>query len=123
MSNVMDMTRGKPWRLMLRFAFPVILTNLGQQFYQIADAAIVGRGVGVDALAAVGCTDWTIWMVLWSMTTMTAGFATLVSRFFGSREYTKMNQAMVTSAILSAVIALILTVLGVRKSTRLNSSH
>jgi len=113
MSNVMDMTRGKPWRLMLSFAFPVILTNLGQQLYQIADAAIVGRGVGVDALAAVGCTDWTIWMVLWSMTTMTAGFSTLVARFFGSREYTKMNQAIVTSALLSGVIALILTVLGV----------
>lgn len=98
---------------MLSFAFPVILTNLGQQLYQIADAAIVGRGVGVDALAAVGCTDWTIWMVLWSMTAMTAGFATLVSRFFGSREYTKMNQAMMISAVLSAGIAVILTVLGV----------
>ncbi len=98
---------------MLVFAFPVILTNLGQQLYQIADAAIVGRGVGVDALAAVGCTDWTIWMVLWSMTTMTAGFATLVARFFGSREYEKMNQAIVTSAVLSGIIALILTVIGV----------
>ncbi len=113
MSKVMDMTKGKPWRLMLAFAFPVILTNLGQQLYQIADAAIVGRGVGVDALAAVGCTDWTVWMVLWSVTTMTAGFATLVSRFFGSREYTKMNQAIMTSAVLSAIIALILTVLGI----------
>ena len=113
MSKTMDMTRGTPWRLMLAFAFPVILTNLGQQLYQIADAAIVGRGVGVDALAAVGCTDWTIWMILWSMTTMTAGFATLVSRFFGSREYTKMNQAIVTSSVLSAGIALLLTVLGV----------
>ena len=113
MSKVMDMTKGTPWRLMLAFAFPVILTNLGQQLYQIADAAIVGRGVGVDALAAVGCTDWTIWMVLWSMTTMTAGFATLVSRFFGSREYTKMNQAIMTSSVLSAGIALILMLLGV----------
>ncbi len=113
MSKVMDMTTGKPWRLMLTFAFPVILTNLGQQLYQIADAAIVGRGVGVDALAAVGCTDWTIWMVLWSMTTMTAGFATLVSRFFGSREYVKMNRAIMTSSVLSAGIALLLTVLGV----------
>lgn len=113
MSKVMDMTHGKPWRLMLAFAFPVILTNFGQQLYQIADAAIVGRGVGVDALAAVGCTDWTIWMVLWSVTTMTAGFATLVSRFFGSRDYTKMNRAIMTSAVLSAIIALILTVLGI----------
>lgn len=113
MSKVMDMTRGKPWRLMLTFAFPVILTNFGQQLYQIADAAIVGRGVGVDALAAVGCTDWTIWMVLWSVTTMTAGFATLVARFFGSRDYTKMNRAIMTSAVLTALIAGVLSIIGV----------
>ena len=76
MSNVTDMTQGKPAKRMLTFAVPVIFTNLGQQFYQIVDAAIVGRGVGVDALAAVGCTDWTYWLILWSMSVMTAGFAT-----------------------------------------------
>lgn len=112
MSGVTDMTRGKPARLMLGFAFPVILTNLGQQFYQIADAAIVGRGVGVDALAAVGCTDWTYWMILWSMSVMTAGFATFVSRFFGMQDYDKMNRAIVISAVLSAAIAIILTIAG-----------
>ena len=49
MSKVMNMTDGSPTRLMLKFALPVILTNLGQQLYQIVDAAIVGRGVGMDA--------------------------------------------------------------------------
>lgn len=112
MSRVTDMTRGNPFKLMLGFAFPVILTNFGQQFYQLADAAIVGRGVGVDALAAVGCTDWTYWLILWSMSVMTAGFATFVSRFFGSREYDKMNRAIVISSVLSAIIAVIFTVAG-----------
>ena len=84
MSKVLDMTRGKPWRLMLTFALPVILTNLGQQLYQIVDAAIVGRGIGVDALAAVGCTDWTIWMILWSMTTMTAELGTTTTSWIWS---------------------------------------
>ncbi len=96
----------------MTFAFPVILTNLGQQFYQIADAAIVGRGVGVDALAAVGCTDWTYWMILWSMSVMTAGFATFVSRFFGMQDYEKMNRSILISAVLSAAIAIVLTVAG-----------
>ena len=41
------MTKGDPAKLILRFAFPIIITNLGQQFYMITDAAIVGRGVGV----------------------------------------------------------------------------
>jgi len=112
MSQVTDMTRGKPAKLMLTFAFPVIITNLGQQLYQIVDAAIVGRGVGVDALAAVGCTDWTYWLVMWSMSVMTAGFATYVSRYFGSRDYVKMNRSIIAMSVLSAVIALILTAAG-----------
>lgn len=112
MSRVTDMTVGKPAGLMLGFAVPVILTNLGQQLYQIVDAAIVGRGVGVDALAAVGCTDWTYWMILWSMSVMAAGFATFVSRFFGSGDYEKMNRSIFLMSVLAAVIALILTVVG-----------
>lgn len=112
MSRVTDMTKGSPAKLMLGFAVPVVLTNLGQQLYQIVDAAIVGRGVGVDALAAVGCTDWTYWMILWSVSVMASGFATFVSRYFGSREYEKMNRAIVTMTVLSAVIALVLTGVG-----------
>ena len=112
MSRITDMTRGNPARLMLRFALPVVFTNLGQQLYQIVDAAIVGRGVGVDALAAVGCTDWTWWMILWSMSVMTAGFATFVSRFFGQRDFVRMNRSILTAAVLSGAIAVILTVAG-----------
>nr|MBQ4319477.1 MATE family efflux transporter [Clostridia bacterium] len=112
MSQVTDMTSGKPAKLMLTFALPVIVTNFGQQLYQIVDAAIVGRGVGVDALAAVGCTDWTYWLIMWSMSVMTAGFATFVSRFFGSRDYVKMNRAIISMSVLSGVIALTLTVIG-----------
>lgn len=112
MSRVTDMTKGNPAKLMLLFALPVVVTNLGQQCYQIVDAAIVGRGVGVDALAAVGCTDWTYWLILWSMSVMAAGFATFVSRFFGSRDYVQMNRAIMTMSVLAAVIALILTAVG-----------
>ncbi len=113
MSRVIDMTQGKPIKQMLTFAFPVILTNFGQQLYQIVDAVIVGRGVGVDALAAVGCTDWTYWVILWSMSTMTAGFATFVSRFFGERDFVRLNRAIAISAMLSAGIAIVLTIGGI----------
>ena len=54
MSKTVDMTRGNPAKHILTFALPLIVTNIGQQLYMIADAAIVGRGVGVQALAAVG---------------------------------------------------------------------
>jgi len=113
MSRVMNMTEGKPAGLMLRFAFPVILTNLGQQLYQIVDAAIVGRGVGVDALAAVGCTDWTYWMIMWSISVMTQGFATFVSRYFGKNDPVKINKAITVSVYLSLIISAVFTLVGV----------
>ena len=113
MSRVTDMTRGSPAKLMLGFAIPVIFTNLGQQLYQIADAAIVGRGVGVDALAAVGCTDWTYWMMMWSVSVMVQGFATFVSRYFGKQDRSMTNKAIATSVYLSLIIAGIFTIAGV----------
>ena len=106
------MTRGNPAKLMLQFAFPVILTNLGQQLYMIVDAAIVGRGVGVDALAAVGCTDWTYWIILWSVQVMTQGFSTFVARYFGSQDYDMMNKSITMSTLLSVIIAVVFTVAG-----------
>ena len=113
MSKVMNMTDGRPAGLMLKFALPVILTNLGQQLYQIVDAAIVGRGVGVDALAAVGCTDWTYWMVMWSVSVMTQGFATFVSRYFGKNDREKINKAITTSVYLTLMISAAFTLIGV----------
>ena len=113
MSRVMNMTEGRPAKLMLKFALPVVLTNLGQQLYQIVDAAIVGRGVGVDALAAVGCTDWTYWMVMWSVSVMTQGFATFVSRYFGKQDVVKINKAITTSVYLSLIISALFVLIGV----------
>ena len=57
-NRTINMTTGSPARHIFNFAVPLILTNVGQQLYMIADAAIVGRGVGVRAFAAVGATDW-----------------------------------------------------------------
>ena len=112
------MTRGKPAGLMLKFALPVILTNLGQQLYMIVDAAIVGRGVGVDALAAVGCTDWTYWIILWSVQVMTQGFGTFVSRYFGRRDHERMNKCITMSSILSLLIAILFTAAGMTLARR-----
>ena len=54
----LNMTEGTPWRLLLSFMIPVIGTNIMQQVYAMADSIIVGQGVGVEALAAIGATDW-----------------------------------------------------------------
>ena len=82
MSRVKDMTSGKPAKLLLLFSFPLILGNLGQQLYMIVDAIIVGQGVGVEGLAAVGATDWTYWLALWVIQGTTQGFGILIAREF-----------------------------------------
>lgn len=84
--RALDMTQGSPASLILRLAFPLILTNLGQQLYGIVDAIIVGRGVGVSAFAALGACDWLIWTVLWSIQGLTQGFSARVSRQFGAKD-------------------------------------
>ncbi len=67
------MTQGSPAKLLLAFTVPLVLGNLGQQFYMIVDAIIVGQGVGIKALAAVGAADWTYWLILWVVQALTPG--------------------------------------------------
>jgi putative MATE family efflux protein len=110
--RTVDMTKGKPAKHILRFAVPLILTNMGQQLYMIADGAIVGRGVGVKALAAVGATDWCYWLILWSVIGVTQGFSTYVSQAFGEKNHKELNKAIATATKLCVLVGVFLTVLG-----------
>ena len=113
MSRITDMTTGNPVKHILTFALPLIITNLGQQFYMIVDAAIVGRGVGVKALAAVGATDWIYWLILWAMIGATQGFSTFVSRFYGDKNYRGVNKTIAMSTILCLFIGAGMTIAGI----------
>lgn len=113
MSRTKDMTTGSPSKLILQFALPLVIANMGQQLYMIADASIVGRGVGVEALAAVGSADWIYWLILWSVIQLTQGFATFVSRYFGEQNYRDMNKTIAMSTVLTGVIGIVLTAAGI----------
>lgn len=112
MNKTTNMTEGSILGLVLPFTLPLLLANIGQQLYQIADAAIVGRGVDLKALAAVGSTDWSYWLILWTVTGLTQAFATFISRYFGQKRYDRMNKAIAMSAVLSLIIGSVLTVIG-----------
>lgn len=112
MKRTVDMTVGSPAKHILKFAFPLILSNIGQQLYYIADASIVGRGVGVNALAAVGATDWIYCMFLWAIIALTHGFSTFVSRCFGEKNFEKMNKIIAMSTVLTAVISVFFALVG-----------
>lgn len=112
MEQVTDMTQGKPAKLILSFALPLILTNVGQQLYMVVDSSIVGRGVGLKALAAVGSADWTYWLILWTVQGLTQGFAVFISRYFGKQDYRNVNKTIAMSTILCAIVGIVMTIIG-----------
>ena len=109
MNRSINMTVGNPTKLILRLAVPLIFTNLGQQLYGIVDAIIVGRGVGVNAFAALGACDWLYWLVLWSIQGLTQGFSMLVARHFGAGDHDKMRKSVSMCLWLCLLIGGIIT--------------
>lgn len=111
MSKVTNMTTGNPTKLMLMFSLPLIVGNVGQQLYTVVDAIIVGQGVGMQALAALGATDWIYWLVLWSITSFTQGFSILITQRFGAGNREGVRKAIAMSVLLCAVISVTITLL------------
>ncbi|MGN0355267.1 MAG: MATE family efflux transporter [Muricoprocola sp.] len=103
-----DLTKGPVMRSMLLFAVPMILGNLLQQFYNIADTLIVGRYLGQDALAAVG-SSFTLMTFLTSILLgLCLGSGALFSIRFGQRDKTGLQESMCASFVLIAFVTLLL---------------
>lgn len=105
-----DMTVGNPGKIILEFTLPVFMGNLFQQFYNMADAVIVGKFVGTKALAAVGSTGTIMFLILGFVLGMTAGFTVLTAQKFGAGDMKAMRQTVAGALALSAIMSLVLTV-------------
>ncbi|MCD8221656.1 MAG: MATE family efflux transporter [Clostridiales bacterium] len=110
-STVRDMTQGNPLRQILGFALPMLLGILFQQFYSMVDTVIVGKFLGVEALASVGSTAAINFMINGFVIGVTAGFAIPVAQRFGARDYRGMRQYVANTAWLSIAFATVMTVL------------
>lgn len=106
---IKSMTEGRPWKLILQFALPVIAGNVFQQFYNIVDSVIVGRMLGVNALAAVGSTTGLIFVTIGLVNGMTSGFGILISQSFGAKDEAALRRYTVMSFELSIVLAVVLS--------------
>ena len=91
MGNINDMTVGAPSRSILRFAIPLIFGYILQQMYLIIDAAIVGRTIGVNALAAVGASSSIMFLIVGFCNGSCSGFAIPIAQAFGAKDYTSMR--------------------------------
>ena len=94
-----NLTEGKPLKLILFFALPLMFGNLLQQLYTIVDTMIVGQFVGVDALAAIGGADWINWAILGLLMGFTQGFSIRVSNCLGAHDEKGMEQAIAMSFV------------------------
>ena len=108
-----DMTQGSPLRLILAFAVPLMLGSLFQQFYNLADTIIVGRFVGVEALAAVGSVGGLNYLVLGFVNGIACGFSIPISWTFGAKDYREMRRYTANAVWLSLFFAAVLTVVTV----------
>jgi putative MATE family efflux protein len=106
------MTEGSPTKLIVLFALPLMLGNVGQQLYTVIDAVIVGRGVGVSALAALGAADWPYWLYLWSFSSFAQGFSILLSQRFGARDGEGLRKAYTMSMLLALGLGALFSALG-----------
>lgn len=110
MANTRDMTTGKPAGLLLSFALPLMAGNICQQLYTMVDTMVVGQVLGVEALASLGAADWLNWLVLGIIMGFTQGFSILISQRFGAEDQDGLRKVTAMSTLLSAVIAVVVTV-------------
>lgn len=106
-----DMTVGAPFRLILNFAMPLLLGSILQQTYSLIDAAIVGRYLGINALAGVGASTSVTFLILGFCNGCTGGFGIPIAQAFGAKNYTRMRSYIYNSYWVGGAISVILAII------------
>ena len=111
-----DMTSGSPLKLIFWFSIPVLLGNIFQQFYNMADAIIVGRLLGEDALAAVGATGSIMFLVLYFAIGIAQGFGVMIAQAYGAKNERLLKHYVALSILLTLIISVAVTAITVPTS-------
>ncbi len=110
MASSKEMTSGAPMPLIFKFAMPLLLGNLLQQAYSLIDAAIVGKFLGINSLAAVGASTSVIFLILGFCNGCCGGFGIPIAQKFGARDYVTMRRFVNISLQLALGISVTLAV-------------
>lgn len=106
-----DMTKGNPLKIFIFFSIPLLIGNVFQQLYSMVDTIIVGRFVGVEALAAVGSTGSMFFLVNGMILGLTSGFGVLVAQKFGAKDEVAIKKAVASNIILTLVLTVFITII------------
>ena len=112
-SAVKDLTEGEPAKLIFYFTLPLLAGNVFQQLFGFVDTLIVGRFLGVEALAAVGCTGSLMFLMLGFVMGATSGFSIYTGQCFGAKNYAGIRYSVVVCTVLSVIMSIILAIIGV----------
>ena len=107
-----DMTEGSIPRLLINFAIPLLIGNVFQQLYNTVDSIVVGKFVGKQALAAVGCTGPIINMLIGLFAGLAGGAGVVISQYYGAKENEKLRRAVHTAIAFTLILCVVLTLLG-----------
>ena len=110
MATSREMTEGRALPLIFNFTLPLLLGNLLQQTYSLVDAAIVGRFLGINALASVGASTSVVFLILGFCNGCCGGFGIPVAQKFGARDYVTMRRYVAISLQLAAVMSVVIAV-------------
>ena len=111
MAQAKEMTSGASFPLILNFTLPLLLGNLLQQTYSLMDAAIVGKYLGINALASVGASTSVVFLILGFCTGCCSGFSIPVAQKFGARDYVTMRRFISVSLKISVVMSVALAII------------
>lgn len=106
-----DMTKGNPLKIFIYFTIPLLIGNIFQQLYSMVDTIIVGRFVGVNALAALGACNSLFFLVNGLVLGLTSGFAVLVAQKFGAKDEKGVKKAVASNITLTLVLTVIITII------------
>lgn len=112
MAQTRQMTEGSPASLIFTFALPLMIGNVFQQLYTVVDTMVVGKALGVRALAALGAADWMNWMMLGIIQGLTQGFGILMAQHFGAGRAGDLRKTVGNSLILALLSSVLLLGLG-----------
>ena len=108
-----DLTEGKVWKVIVRFAVPLLVGNLLQQFYNITDSIIVGQFLGKEALAAVSASFFIYYFIISFVIGVGSGTTVVISQLFGAKQYQKVQLAFSSFFIFMLVGGIILSIAGI----------
>lgn len=108
---ITDMTQGNPLKHILLFSVPLLIGNIFQQLYNIADLVIVGRTLGVDAFAAVGAVAPLFFLITFIIVGLTNGFAVITGQRYGAKDIQGVKNSFIISTILSTFVTIIFSLI------------